>query len=168
MLVPVSTGVLALVTAQRFAELFIARRNTRALLAKGGREVGAQHYPYMVALHGCWIAGLWLLVPGRPVEPAWLGIFALLQIGRLWVIATLRGRWTTRIIVLPGAPLVDSGPYRFFAHPNYAVVVGEIAVLPLAFGMPVYAAIFSILNALMLRVRITAEEKALDAATFLK
>jgi methyltransferase len=164
----ISIGVLAFVTAQRLAELLIAQRNTRALLAQGGREVGAQHYPYMVALHGCWIAGLWLMAPGRPVELAWLCVFALLQIGRLWVIGTLKSRWTTRIIALPAAPLVSKGPYRFFAHPNYAVVVGEIAVLPLAFGMSIYAAIFSVLNALMLGVRITTEERALKAARFLK
>ncbi len=164
----ISLGLLAFVTAQRLAELMLAQHNTRALIAKGGREIGAQHYPYMVALHACWMAGLWFLAPGRPVEPAWLVVFAVLQIGRLWVIATLKGRWTTRIIVLPDAPLVSTGPYRFFAHPNYAVVIGEIAVLPLAFGMPVYAAVFSVLNALMLGVRITAEDRALKAAMFLK
>jgi methyltransferase len=164
----ISIGLLAFVTAQRLAELMLAQHNTRALIAKGGREIGAQHYPYMVALHACWMAGLWFLAPGRPVEPSWLVVFAVLQIGRLWVIATLKGRWTTRIIVLPDAPLVSTGPYRLFAHPNYAVVIGEIAVFPLAFGMPVYAAVFSVLNALMLGVRITAEDRALKAAMFLK
>ncbi len=164
----ISIGLLAFVTAQRLAELMLAQHNTRALIAKGGREIGAQHYPYMVALHACWMAGLWFLAPGRPVEPVWLAVFAVLQIARLWVIATLKGRWTTRIIVLPDAPLVSTGPYRVFAHPNYAVVIGEIAVLPLAFGMPVYAAVFSVLNALMLGVRITAEDRALKAAMFLK
>jgi methyltransferase len=92
----------------------------------------------------------------------------VLQAGRLWVIGTLKGRWTTRIIVLPGAPLVRSGPYRFLAHPNYVVVAGEIAVLPLAFGMPAYAAVFSLLNTAVLYVRIKAENEALRTTMFLK
>jgi methyltransferase len=163
-----SIAVLAFVTLQRLAELVIARRNTRALLARGALEIGAAHYPVMVALHSCWIAGLWFFGFGRPVEPIWLGVFVVLQLGRLWILATLKGRWTTRIIVLPGATLVRSGPYRFIAHPNYAVVAGEIAVLPLALGMPIFAAVFSVLNALMLAVRISAEDRALDPVKFLK
>ncbi|MBB3540150.1 isoprenylcysteine carboxylmethyltransferase family protein [Rhizobium sp. BK399] len=163
-----SVALLAFVTAQRLAELVLARRNTRALLDSGAKEVAPEHYRYMVALHSCWIAGLWLLAIGRPIDPVWLAVFVVLQAGRLWVIGTLKGRWTTRIIMLPGAPLVSSGPYRFMTHPNYAVVAGEIAVLPLAFGMPVYAAIFSALNAAVLYVRIKAENEALRTAMFLK
>lgn len=163
-----SIALLTFVTLQRLAELVIARRNTRALLARGAVEIGAAHYPYMVGLHGCWIVGLWLFGPGRSVAPLWLGAFALLQLGRLWVLVTLKGRWTTRIIVLPGAPLVRGGPYRFVTHPNYAVVAGEIAALPLALGMPLFAAVFSVLNALMLVVRIAAEDRALGGAMFLK
>ncbi len=160
--------ILGLVTLQRLAELVIARRNTRALMARGAREIGADHYPLMVALHASWLAGLWLLAPGQQVEPIWLMLFVVLQLGRLWVLATLKGRWTTRIIVLPVASLVRNGPYRLFSHPNYAVVIGEIAVLPLAFGMPLFAAIFSILNGLMLCLRISVENGALKAAMFLK
>ncbi len=163
-----SIALLSFVTLQRLTELVIARRNTRALLARGASEIGAAHYPYMVALHAAWIAGLWLLGPGRPVVLPWVAVFALLQLGRLWVLATLKGRWTTRIIVLPGAPLVRGGPYRFLSHPNYAVVIAEIAVLPLAFGMPVFAVVFSVLNAAMLALRITVENRALKAAMFLK
>jgi methyltransferase len=160
--------ILGFVTLQRLAELVIARRNTRALMARGAREIGADHYPVMVALHASWLAGLWLMAPGHPVQPMWLVLFVALQLGRLWVLATLKGQWTTRIIVLPGASLVREGPYRLLSHPNYAVVIGEIAVLPLAFGMPLYAAIFSILNGLMLWLRISVENRALRAAMFLK
>ncbi len=163
-----SIAVLGFVTLQRLAELVLARHNTRALLARGGVEVAAEHYPLMIALHASWIAGLWLIAVGRPVEPVWLVIFIALQACRLWVIATLGPRWTTRIIVLPGMPLVRNGPYRFMAHPNYAVVAGEMAVLPLVFAMPVYALVFSILNAAVLAVRIRAESGALRTAMFLK
>ncbi|MDM9626471.1 isoprenylcysteine carboxylmethyltransferase family protein [Rhizobium sp. S152] len=163
-----SIAVLGFVTLQRLAELGLARRNTRALLKRGGREVAPEHYPLMIALHASWIAGLWLLAPGRPIEPVWLAVFVVLQACRVWVIATLGRRWTTRIIVLPGMPLVRSGPYRFMSHPNYAVVAGEMAVLPLVFAMPVYALVFSILNAAVLVVRIRAESGALRTAMFLK
>ncbi|CCM74515.1 isoprenylcysteine carboxyl methyltransferase family protein [Rhizobium mesoamericanum] len=161
-----SISLLAFVTVQRLAELGLAHHNTQVLLSSGAKEAAPQHYPYMVALHSCWIAGLWLLAIDRPIEPLWFAVFLALQAGRLWVIGTLKGRWTTRIIVLPGAPLVSSGPYRFLAHPNYVVVAGEIAVLPLAFGMPAYAAVFSLLNAVMLYVRIKAENKALGRQCF--
>jgi methyltransferase len=163
-----SVALLTFVTIQRLGELVLSRRNTAALLAKGARETGAEHYPYMVALHAAWIGGLWLLASDRPVNLVWFGIFMLLQILRLWVLATLKERWTTRIIVLPEAPLVRSGPYRFIRHPNYAIVAGEIVVLPLAFGMPLYAAAFTILNALMLAIRIRAENAALKTAMILK
>lgn len=154
--------ILALVTLQRLAELVIARRNTRALLARGAHEVGDGHYPLIVAVHALWLVLLWWLAPGRPIFWPLIGLFALLQIGRLWVLATLGERWTTRIIVLPGAPLVAKGPFRFVRHPNYVVVALEIGVLPLAFGLWQVALIFSILNAAVLAVRIGTEEKALE------
>lgn len=156
--------ILALVTLQRLAELLIARRNTRALLARGAREHSPSHYPLIVALHAAWLASLWWLAPGRDVIWPWIGLFALLQLGRIWVLATLGERWTTRIIVLPGAPLVARGPFRFVRHPNYLVVIGEIAVLPLGFGLWQVAMVFSLLNAVLLVVRIRAEEKALAPA----
>lgn len=163
-----SIALLAFVTLQRLAELVLARRNTAALLARGAREVAPEHYPTMVALHAGWIIGLWLLAPGRPVALFWFFVFMGLQALRLWVLATLKDRWTTRIIVLPGAPLVRSGPIASLRHPNYAIVVGEIAVLPFAFGLPLYAIVFSLLNALILYVRVKAENAALKSAMILK
>ena len=132
--------VLALVTAERLGELWLARRNTAGLLARGAYEVRPGHYPLIVALHAAWLAGLWLWGASRPVDLGWLAVFAVLQGLRLWVLGTLGRRWTTRIIVLPGAPLVSGGPFRFFSHPNYLVVIGEIAVLPLALGPAVVRA----------------------------
>ncbi|OWV85331.1 hypothetical protein ATY75_25140 [Rhizobium sp. N122] len=163
-----SIALLTFVTLQRLGELVLARRNTAALIAKGAREVAPEHYPAMVALHAGWLIGLWLLAPGRPVEPSWFAVFIGLQALRLWVLATLKDRWTTRIIILPGAPLVTSGPYRFLRHPNYAIVVGEIAALPLAFGLPFYAIGFSLLNACILYVRMKAENAALKSAVIMK
>jgi methyltransferase len=160
----VSVLVLGLVTAQRLAELVVARRNTRRLLANGGIERGAGHYPLMVALHGAWLIGLWVLAWDRPANLAWVGIYVLLEMLRVWVLASIGARWTTRIIVVPGETLVRKGPYRFIPHPNYAVVVGEIAVLPLVFGLTGYAVVFTALNAALLWLRIRTESAALTEA----
>ena len=157
-------AILTFVTLQRLAELALARSNTARLLAAGGREHAPGHYPLIVAVHASWLAALWLLAPGRPVHLPFLALFVLLQLGRIWVIRTLGPRWTTRIIVLPGAPLVASGPFRFVSHPNYLVVIGEIAVLPLVFGLWQMALLFSLLNALVLAVRVRAENRALGTA----
>jgi methyltransferase len=160
-----ATLVLGLVTAQRLGELVLSRHNTRRLLAAGATEVAPGHYPLMVALHAAWLAGLWWYAVATPAAPTVnLGLIAaygLLQPLRLWVIGTLGRRWTTRIVYLPGAPLVSRGPYRLMRHPNYAVVVGEIALLPLAFGLTWYAAAFTILNAFVLAVRVRAEDGVL-------
>jgi methyltransferase len=153
--------VLAIVTVERLAELVIARRNTRRLLEGGAFEAAPHHYPLIVALHAAWLGGLWLIAWDRPIDSGWLAVFGLLQILRVWVLLTLGSRWTTRIIIVPGKALVRKGPYRLMSHPNYAVVVGEIAVLPLAFGLPWYALVFSILNGAVLAVRIRAENAAL-------
>jgi methyltransferase len=156
--------ILGLVTLQRLGELVLAQRNTTRLLAQGAREVAGGHYPLIVALHAAWLVGLWYFVLARGplcVDWAWLAVFVVLQALRVWVIATLGQRWTTRIIVLPGAPLVTTGPYRFVSHPNYLVVVGEILVLPLCFGLAWYGIIFSLLNAMVLWIRIRAEAAAL-------
>jgi methyltransferase len=158
---PLSVAILGLVTLQRLAELALARRNTRRLFERGGIEIAPGHYPAVVALHAAWLLGLWILAPPRTLDPILLALFCALQIGRIWVLAALGSRWTTRIIVVPGAPLVRSGPYRLFSHPNYLVVAGEILVLPLAFGLPLFAVVFSGLNALVLWVRIQAEDAAL-------
>ncbi|CAO4152430.1 isoprenylcysteine carboxyl methyltransferase family protein [Methylorubrum extorquens] len=157
----IAVGVLGFVTLQRLSELVLAQRNTRRLLARGAVEVAPEHYSLIVALHAAWLAGLWLLAWDKPVNAAWLTLFILLQVCRIWVLQTLGERWTTRIIVLPGEPLVRRGPYRLLSHPNYAVVVCEIAVLPLVFGLTAYALAFSALNAVVLSIRIRAEADAL-------
>ncbi len=154
-------AILLLVTLQRLAELVISARNTALLSTQGAVEIGQGHYPAMVTLHAAWLVALWLTVGGRPVNLPLLGLFLILQALRVWVLATLGRRWTTRIIVLPGAPLVTGGPFRFLRHPNYCVVVGEIAVLPLVFGLTTLALVFSALNAAMLWVRIRSETQAL-------
>lgn len=154
-------AILAFVTLQRLAELRLARENTVRLLARGAYEAEPRHYPLIVAVHAGWLLTLWLLAPGRPIVWPLIGLFVLLQLARLWVIRTLGERWTTRIIVLPGAPLVTSGPYRLLRHPNYAIVVAEIALLPLAFSLDGVAIAFTFLNALALTLRLRAEERAL-------
>ena len=154
--------LLAWVTLQRLLELLYSSRNTRRLLAQGAVERSPGHYPLIVATHALWLAGLWWLAPGRPLNFDWLALFLVLQAGRIWVLATLGPRWTTRIIVLPQAPLVRSGPYRFANHPNYLVVAGEIAVLPLIFGLWQLALLFTLLNAAVLGIRIREENRALD------
>jgi len=157
-----SVLLLALVTAERLAELWWARRNTRMLLARGAVEHAPGHYPLIVALHALWLAGLWLLGSAQLVDTGWLAVFILLQAGRAWVLLTLGPRWTTRIIVLPGETLVRRGPYRFLSHPNYVVVVGEIAVLPLCLGLTWYAVAFSLAHAVVLAIRLRAETSALS------
>ena len=153
--------IMALVTVQRLAELAIDRRNTARLLAGGAFEVGAAHYPAIVALHALWIATLWATVGGREIDLALLAVYGVLQLFRAWVLMTLGRRWTTRIIVTPNLPLVTGGPFRFLRHPNYAVVTAEIAVLPLMFGLVWVAIAFSLANALFLSIRIRAENNAL-------
>ena len=157
-------AILGFVTLQRLTELPVAKANTKRLLAAGGHEVAPGHYPLVVALHASWLITLWLLALGRPMNLAMLGLFALLQVLRGWTLRTLGSRWTTRIIVVPGEQLVARGPYRFVDHPNYVVVVGEIAVLPLVFGLVWVAVVFTILNAAILWVRIRAENDALGRA----
>jgi methyltransferase len=156
--------ILALVTAQRGAELLLSRRNTERLKARGAVEVAAGHYPLMVAVHACWLTALWVYGHNQPVDPLALVAYLALQGLRAWVMATLGARWTTGIVVLPNQPLVSRGPYRFLRHPNYAVVAGEIAVLPLMLGLPWIAAIFTALNAAVLFIRIRAENRAIDAS----
>jgi methyltransferase len=153
--------LLAYLTVQRLVELWWAKANAARLMASGGIEYGHSHLPLMILFHAAWLAGLWLFAYDRPVEPLFLALFVVLQMARFWVLATLGRRWTIRIIVVPGERLVAQGPYRFWRHPNYAVVTGEIAVVPLALGLPTYALIFSILNAGILAIRITAENAAL-------
>ena len=155
-------AVLGLVVLQRAAELGVAASNTRRLRAQGAIELDASGYPWFVVLHVAWLASLFLLVPpdAAPSGPL-LALFVALQLGRLWVIATLGRRWTTRIMVRPGAKLVAGGPYRYMRHPNYAIVAAEIAVLPLAFGAMAIAVVFSALNLALIARRIAIEDRAL-------
>lgn len=159
---PLAVAILGYVSLERLAELAISRRNTARLLARGAVEHGGGHYPLMVLFHVAWIATLWAFAFDRAPDAFWLAIYVVLQAARLWVMATLGARWTTRIIVLPGEDLVKEGPYRFLNHPNYWVVAGEIAVLPLVFGLPWVALIFSIFNAAVLWIRIGEENRALS------
>ena len=159
--------ILLLVTLQRVGELVLAQTNTRNLQARGAIEVGASHYPLIVAVHAAWLITLWILGRDQAVNLPALAVFVVLQGLRVWIIATLGSRWTTRIIVLLGEPLITSGPYRYLAHPNYAVVAAEIAILPLALHLPVTALVFTLLNALVLFIRIRAEARVLsEAATW--
>jgi methyltransferase len=158
-------GILAFVTLQRLGELALSRRNTRLLLARGAIEAAPEHYPLLVGLHTAWLAGLWyvaLVHPIGAIDPALIALFFALQAVRLWVLWALGRRWTTRILVVPGESLIRRGPYRWLAHPNYCVVAGEIMVLPLAFGLVWYAIAFSLLNLILLWLRIGAENKALS------
>ncbi|MGE0565301.1 MAG: isoprenylcysteine carboxyl methyltransferase family protein [Pseudolabrys sp.] len=156
--------LLLFLVAQRLAELALAHANTVRLRKAGAVEFGAFHYPAMVALHALWLVTLWIFGHDRPVALPWLAAFILLQAARLWVLATLGRRWTTRVLVMRGAAPVAGGPYRWLRHPNYAVVTFEIAVVPLALGLPVLALAFSIANAAMLYNRIGVENAALDWA----
>jgi methyltransferase len=157
------TILLAFVTAQRLGELWWAKQNEARLFAAGGIEYGGSHFPVMIAVHSSWLVGIWLLAYQHSVVPVFLGLFIVLQLARLWIMATLGRRWTVHVVVVPGERLVARGPYRFLRHPNYAVVIGEIAAVPLALGMPIYALVFSILNAAVLALRISVENAALAA-----
>ncbi len=155
-----SLALLGFLTIQRAIELVIATRHTRALLARGAYEVGASHYPIMVAMHATWLASLWIFGFGRPLSLPFLAFFVVLQLGRVWVLATLGERWTTRIIVLPGAAPIVSGPFRFVRHPNYLVVALEIPCVPLALGLVWVALAFGAANLAMLAWRIRSENGA--------
>jgi len=161
--VSLASIILALVTLQRLGELVLARHNTRALLARGAIEVDARHYPLIVAVLAAWLIALWIFGRDQEVNLLALAVFVMLQGLRVWILMTLGPRWTTRILVLPDEPLITSGPYRYLSHPNYIVVAGEIAVLPLALHLPVPALVFSVLNTAVLTIRIRAESRALAA-----
>lgn len=156
--------LIGFVAVQRLAELIWAERNTRRLLATGGREFGRAHYPAIVALHAVWLAGLFVLGWDHGVDRIALAALALLQAARIWVLAALGPRWTTRIVVVPGLAPVTRGPYRVLRHPNYLIVALEIALVPLALGLPMFAVGVSLLNGIVLAVRIRAENPALTWA----
>jgi methyltransferase len=163
--VSLASVILALVTLQRLGELVLSRYNTNRLVARGAIEVGANHYPLVVSVHAAWLVALWIWGRDQDVNLSALALFVALQGFRIWILATLGSRWTTRIIVLPGEPLVASGPYKYFSHPNYAVVVAEIALLPLALHLLSLALIFTALNAAVLVIRIRTEGRALSASS---
>ncbi len=150
---------LGLVALQRLIELAHARSNTAQLRRLGAVEADAGGYPLYVLLHAGWLTSLLVFVPAA-TSPVWalIGVFALLQLGRIWVIVSLGPYWTTRIVTLPGAPLVRTGPFRYLRHPNYLLVAAEVALLPLAFGAFAIAAIFSALNLMLIARRIRIEE----------
>ena len=155
-------GTLVFVAAQRLGELAWAGANTGRLRRQGAVEADRAGYPPLVILHVGWLGAMALLVPAT-AAPRWplLGLFGVLQLLRLWVIASLGRLWTTRILTLPGAPLSHKGPYRWLRHPNYLIVGAEIAVLPLAFGAVAIAVAFSAANLLLLTRRIRIEERVL-------
>lgn len=154
--------LLVVVALQRLAELAWSRRNERRLRAQGAIEHGAGHYPAIVALHAGLLVALWLLAPAdRSLALPWLLAWLVLQPLRLWVIASLGAQWTTRVLVVPGAPLVTRGPYRWVRHPNYAIVLLEVPILALACGEPGLALAFGLANAAVLAVRIAVEDRAL-------
>jgi methyltransferase len=151
---------LAFIVVQRLGELVIAKRNTAALLARGAHEVGAAHYPVMVALHSAWVLCLLIFGYSQEIHLGWLALYAVLQVFRVWILGTLGRRWTTRIIVID-EPLVAKGPFRFIPHPNYTLVVFEIFAAPMVLGLVWVALLFSALNAAMLYHRIRVEDGAL-------
>ena len=161
-LMSVGQWIVAALALLRLMELVHAERNTRRLLAAGGHTVGDRHYPLIVGLHAAWLASLWWAA--RDVQyPDWalLGLFLALEFARLWVVASLGPYWTTRVVTLPGAPLVRKGPYRWLRHPNYLIVGLEIPLLPFALGAPRLAVVFGAANILLLAHRIRVEEDAL-------
>ena len=151
--------ILGLVGLQRLAELAYSAHNARALRARGAVEVGAGHYPLLVAVHAAWFLAMAVSIDATtPIQPGLLATFILLQIGRAWVHLSLGGYWTTRLFHLENLPAIRTGPYRFLRHPNYLVVAGEIAVLPLAFGLWRIAIVVSLLNGAVLLWRIRIED----------
>lgn len=157
--------LVGLVAAQRLAELTLAGRNARRLRAAGANEAGRAHYPVMVAFHAAWLAANFLVaLDTARFDAVALAVFAALQVGRLWVIATLGARWTTRILVASGRPLVRRGPYRWLDHPNYLIVAGEIAALPMVLSAWPVALVFSALHVPLMVHRIRTEDAALEAA----
>ena len=163
--------LIAVVACERLAELVIARRNLAWSLERGGVEVGAGHYPVMVVLHTAFLVGCLaeVFLLDRPFLPAlgWsmLAIVVAAQVLRWWCITTLGPRWNTRVVVIPGAPRVNGGPYRLFSHPNYVAVVAEGIALPLVHTAWITALVFTVLNAALLTRRITTENAALARLT---
>lgn len=152
------------VLAQRGLEEIHSARNTRALLAAGGREIGRDYYPVVAVTHLAWLAAVFFLIPAAALIllPV-LALYLALQAARYWIIATLGPYWTHRIITLPSAPVVSTGPYRFVRHPNYLVTVAETFLLPAMFGALALGAIFTAVWSAVLYYKIILEDGALAA-----
>jgi methyltransferase len=162
--------IITIVCIQRIIELVIAKRNEQWMIKQGAYEVGAKHYPYMIALHTAFFLSILFEVSifNRPISPIWLALlvlFIITQIARVWCLRSLGRFWNTKILILSGANVVKKGPYKYIRHPNYLIVGIEILLLPLMFQAYLTAIIFTCLNMAMLAVRIPAEEKALREAT---
>lgn len=161
--------IVGIVGLQRAVELLIAKRNRERIKAKGGYEAGADHYKFLVGLHALFFLGmtgevLWRSALGGSLPDWWFlpfGLFVCAQALRVWCISALGPFWNTRIYVLPGMKLVRKGPYRYLRHPNYLVVTIELAMLPLVFQAFITASVVTVLNALLLKQRISLEERAL-------
>ena len=148
----------------RIGELFLSKRNEKWLLQNGAVEYGKKHYPFIVALHILFIISL--IIEYSTKQTASFSLFFiilyfLILVFKAWVVLSLGKFWNTKIFHISNLPLVKKGPYRYIKHPNYMIVIAEIAVIPLAFHLYFTAIIFSILNAMMLFVRIKEEDKAL-------
>jgi len=155
-------AIVAFIALQRLAELVHSRRNIARLLAEGAVLVAEPSYPWLVATHTAWILALAFAVPAdAAVSPLFLALYIVLLGLRVWVMASLGRYWCTRIVTLAGAPLVRRGPYRFLRHPNYVVVAGEILVAPLIFGAWEIALIFTVLNGILIWLRIRKEDAVL-------
>ena len=158
-------ALLLFLSLQRLSELLIAKRNTQRLLSNGAYEVGARHYPVMVALHASWLASLWWFGHDRAASIPFVIGFVVLQLGRAWVLLTLGRRWTTRIIIVPGELPIVRGPFRFVRHPNYLIVAFELPCVSLALGLVWHALLFGVLNLAMLAWRIRSENRAFAIVT---
>jgi len=162
--------LVAVIGLQRVGELLLNRRNQRRLLSKGARLVEADGYRLIVAVHALWFAGLIVEGLAGPWAGVWAATWPLLAAYgaaeglRLWTMGTLGERWTTRVIVIPGAEPIEAGPFRILDHPIYVAVTIELVALPVAFGLPVTAVAIGVANLLALRSRIRTEEAALAKA----
>lgn len=162
MVLPALYLMIGFVAGQRLGELWLANRNTKRLKAMGAVELGARHYPLFIVLHIAWLAAMVLFIPPL-TQPnlELIALFLMLQLGRIWIIKSLGPYWTTRVVHVPGAPLIKTGLYRFTRHPNYIIVAGEIAVLPLAFGAWKIAVLFSLLSGILTLHRLKVERSGL-------
>ena len=161
---------ISFIVLQRMAELYIAKKNEISMKQKGAIEFGKGHYPFIIMIHSLFFVSLIneVVIFHKELSPSWpffLVIFLLIQLGRVWALYSLGEFWNTKILVLPNANIVRKGPYRFIKHPNYLIVTAEFLIIPLLFQAYMTAVIFSVLNALVLTIRIRIEEKALKQLT---